>query len=151
AAHMVIANEDLRNRAAAGDAHHLLAQRRIEVDAQFLELGHAAAVEQLLGADAVGAHRAGVHAHGRGHFLPFGLRPVVSGLPAFSHSVRPPLRLNTLSKPALRSLAVAVRERAPEAQHRISGASLSFSSSGRRRSSSPSGMWRALGMWPLAY
>src|SRR5512145_1587467 len=46
---------------------------------------------------------------------------------------------------------MAVPERAPLAQHRISGRDLNFSSSPLRRGMSASGRWRAFGMWPWAY
>src|SRR5690554_3038183 len=148
---MVIADEDLRNRAASGDLHHLAAQAGVEVDTDLLDIGHAARLEQLLGAHAERAHGAGVHFHACAHFLPLALRPVASGWPPFSHSAMPPLRLNTFSKPAWRSLVSTLRDRLPVAQHTISGASLNLFSSAMRRSNSDSGKWCALGMWPCAY
>src|SRR5690606_33294149 len=134
-----------------GGFHHFDAQLRLEVYADFGHVFHATMREQLFGANAERADRAGVHPDRYAHLFPFALRPVASGSPSFSHSPMPPRRLKSCSKPSFFSLVIAVRERAPVAQQMISGESLSLPSSGRRRSSSDSGKWRAFGMWPWEY
>ena len=67
AAHMGVADIDLRHGAAAGARHHGLALGGIEVDADLLDLLHAARLQQLLGADAVGADLRRVHGDGGAH------------------------------------------------------------------------------------
>lgn len=64
ATHMGGADENLRHRAAAGDFHHVGAGLRVEVNANLLDLLHALGLENLLGANAVGADGGGVHLHG---------------------------------------------------------------------------------------
>ena len=64
AAHVGVADVDLRHRAAAGDLHHVAARGGVGVDADLLDLLHALGLEDLLGPDAVGADGGGVHLHG---------------------------------------------------------------------------------------
>jgi hypothetical protein len=66
AAHMRVANEDLRHRTPARDFHHVGACLGVGVDADFFNLGHAFGVEQLLGSNAIRANGGGVHLDG-GH------------------------------------------------------------------------------------
>src|SRR5690554_580999 len=151
AADMVVADKDLGNRALAGELDHPGTQLGMEVHPDFFQIGYVVARKQLFGANAERTDRARVHGDGYAHFFPFALRPVASGWPAFSHSLMPPRRLNTCSKPSFLSLASAVRERLPLAQQTIKGEFFSLLNSGRRRSSSANGMWRALGIWPWVY
>jgi hypothetical protein len=90
AAHMVVANEDLWNRSPSACLHHFLATRWFQIDADLFQPGHALMLQQLLGADAIGAGASGIHANMRlhDHFL---LR--LTGWPAFCHSIMPPRRL----------------------------------------------------------
>src|SRR5690606_26628839 len=64
ATHVRLADEDLRHRAPASALHHVLARGRVGVDADLLDLLHAARLEQLLGTGAVGTHGGRVHLHG---------------------------------------------------------------------------------------
>src|SRR3990167_2197516 len=50
------ADEDLRYRAPAGFLHHLLALLRVQIDADFLDVGDPFGLEQRLRAHAVRAH-----------------------------------------------------------------------------------------------
>jgi hypothetical protein len=63
-AHMRVANEDLRHSAAARDFHHVCALLGVGVDADFFNLRHALALQQLLGANAIRADGGGVHLDG---------------------------------------------------------------------------------------
>src|SRR5512135_3678554 len=57
-----VADEDLRyGAAAAGAGHHFFLLRRVEVDANLFDLGDAAALEQALCGDAVGADGGAIH------------------------------------------------------------------------------------------
>ena len=64
AAHMGVANENLRHGAPAGDLHHVGTGNGVHVDADFLNLLHAFGLENLLGANAVRADGGGVHLDG---------------------------------------------------------------------------------------
>lgn len=66
AAHMRVANENLRHGAPAGDGHHLGPLRRVQVDADLLYVVDPALLEQGLGPQAIGADLGGVHLDG-GH------------------------------------------------------------------------------------
>src|SRR3954470_20148457 len=61
AADVGVADVDLRHRAPAGLAHHLVALPRVDVDPDLLDLAHAFRLEQHLGANAIGADAGRVH------------------------------------------------------------------------------------------
>jgi hypothetical protein len=82
-ADMAVADIDLGNRAPARALHHLLAPRGLEVDADFLDRGHAAGMQQALGHQAKGAHAGGVH-HDLRH-----LSAPPAGSPAPTPAARP--------------------------------------------------------------
>src|ERR1035437_161317 len=134
-----LADVDLRHGALAGPFHHLAASRGFEVDADFLDLGDAPGLEQHFGALAVRADAGAVHAdlgHKGAYFC--------TGKPACCQAPKPPLRLNTLEKPCLRSAAAAALERLPLAQYTITGLSLNFSISPKRASICDKGSPREL-------
>src|SRR6266581_568156 len=147
AADVGIADEDLRHGAPSGPFHHLAAPDRLEIDADLVDSRDALALEQLLGADAIGADRRAIHEYARRialrrHHL------VVTGKPAWVQAPMPPARLNTFSKPARRSFPQADAERLPLAQQTMTGRALSLSISPMRLSSCDKAMCRAFGMWP---
>src|ERR1035437_6963094 len=73
-----------------------------------------------------------------------------TGRPACCQAPKPPLRLNTLEKPCLRSAAAAALERLPVAQYTIIGLSLNFSISPKRASICDKGSPRALSICDCA-
>src|SRR5512135_1392513 len=101
-----VADVNLRHGAPPGLCHHLLALRRVEVDADLLDLRDALRLEQHLGALAIGADGSAVHAY-RGH----GNSYFCTGRPACCQAAKPPLRLTALEKPCFLSVATAVLER----------------------------------------
>src|SRR5487761_2550054 len=135
-----LADIDLRHGAPAGFLYHLVAACRVEVDADFLDLGDAFRLEQHLGALTERTHGGAVHADRRHECASY----FCTGRPACCQATKPPLRLTTLVKPCFRSAAAAVVERLPVAQYTITGLSLNFSISPRRASSCDSGSPRAL-------
>lgn len=64
AAHMGLANEDLRHGTPAGQGHHAVTLIRGEVDSHLLDMLDAASFEDLLGPVAIGANSGGVHLDG---------------------------------------------------------------------------------------
>jgi len=63
APNMGLANEDLRHGSATCDGHHVLTRFWLRVDPDFLNLGHAFGLQNLLGANAIRANGRGVHLH----------------------------------------------------------------------------------------
>lgn len=64
AAHMGLANEDLRHGTPAGQGHHAVTLIRGEVDSHLLDMLDAASFEDLLGPVAIGTNSGGVHLDG---------------------------------------------------------------------------------------
>jgi hypothetical protein len=60
-AHVAFSNPDLRDRTPPRGGHHFGSPLRIEINPNFLNRGHAARLQQLLGALAKRAYRGGVH------------------------------------------------------------------------------------------
>ncbi len=58
-----LANENLRHGAPAGELHHGISSRGVQIDADFIDDINASGLEQRLGAHAVGADLRGVHPH----------------------------------------------------------------------------------------
>jgi hypothetical protein len=58
-----LANENLRHCSAASDAHHVLANFGLGIYPDFLNLGHALGLQNLLGSNAIWANSSGVHLH----------------------------------------------------------------------------------------
>jgi hypothetical protein len=58
---MHAANENLWHGAPLGQLHHVLAGGWVLVNANFFDVCHAALLKQLLGPNAIGAHRRGKH------------------------------------------------------------------------------------------
>jgi hypothetical protein len=58
---MGVANENLRNRAAPSDLHHVGTGFGISVNANFFNVRHPFGRQQLLGTNAVWANGSGVH------------------------------------------------------------------------------------------
>jgi hypothetical protein len=54
-------NEDLRYGAPTGAGHHVVAGLGVGVDANFFNMFDTFGFQELLGADAIGAYRSGVH------------------------------------------------------------------------------------------
>src|SRR5688572_17446114 len=142
AAHVALADVDLRDGAPPRALHHLLAALGLEVDAHLLDL-HALRLEQPLGHEAERAHAGRVHQH-----LGHGYRS--TGRLACCHAATPPLRKNTLPKPERRRNRHAVPARVEPLSVTITALSLNFASSPRRPGRSRSGMLRARGRWPAA-
>src|SRR5664279_3345935 len=69
AADMELADIDLRHRPPPCLAHHLHATRRLEVDPNLGDFGHALRAQETLGVIAVRAHRGRVHHDLRHHAL----------------------------------------------------------------------------------
>src|SRR5690606_3668234 len=134
AAHMDIADEDLRHRRAPGALDHLAATLRLLVEIDDPGAGDAARGEQRLGALAERAPGRAVDDDGLHR---------ATGSPACCHACSPPTRLNTCSRPARFSWRAARAERLPLAQQSSTGRLAG--SSPMRFSRSGSGMLRALG------
>src|ERR1700754_3061831 len=112
---MAISDVDLRNGAAAGALHHLLAALGLEVDADLLDHLDTLGLEQPLGHDAVRAHTGGIHHHA-GHDVYFstGGADFSSGGLACCQAPMPPFSCRALLKPDLRSSLSAAPLRGPE-------------------------------------
>src|ERR1044071_5466424 len=77
---MALADPDLGNRAPAALLHHLAAARRLEVDADLVDIGDALLLEQPLGRLAKGGGRGKVHSYLRHWLKRLSARPRPSGL-----------------------------------------------------------------------
>lgn len=64
AAHMGLANKDLRHGTPTGQGHHAVTLIRGEVDSHLLDMLDAASFEDLLGPVAIGTNSGGVHLDG---------------------------------------------------------------------------------------
>jgi len=64
AAHMGLANEDLRHGSPACQGHHAVTLIRREIDSHLLNMLDAASLEDLLGPIAIGTNSGGVHLDG---------------------------------------------------------------------------------------
>ena len=75
-ANMMVANKDLRHRAAPCALHHGGTRVGVLVDANFVELRHAALLQEPLGANAIGANSGGINSYWC-HVLPDAMKLAV--------------------------------------------------------------------------
>src|SRR5512134_452126 len=91
ASHMSLANEYLGNRAASGAVDHFVEPRRLEIDTDLLDLGHAARFQQRLGALAIRTEPRAVHQYACTHAdFPTRSPQFLIGSPASRHAASPP-------------------------------------------------------------
>src|SRR3981081_3300559 len=150
---MLVADENLRNRAPIAARNHFLAQLRIVLDIDFGE-NNILPGQQTLGALAVRTPIRHVHCHGGlGHFelpLPPG-EVFANGKLSFTHAFKPPCRLNTLVKPSFMSVRAPLAPLTPLSQYVITFFSRHFFKLSACDSSCATGTLRASPIWPASY
>src|ERR1700722_12501146 len=149
---MLVADENLRNRASIAACNHFLAQLRLILDIDFVE-HHILLSQESLGSLAVRTPVRDVHGHGRRTHFELLLPPVevfVKGRLSFNQAFKPPCRLNTLVNPSFISTRAPVAPLVPLSQYVMTLLSRHFFSDSACDSSCAIGTLRASPMWPAS-
>ena len=115
---MLVADEDLRNRASIAARNHLLAQFRVVVDIDFAEL-HTLLSQETTGSLAVRTPVRDVQRHGGLRHFELPLPPgevFAKGKLSFIQAFKPPCKLNTLVKPSFISVRAPLAPFTPLSQ-----------------------------------